>query len=208
MHPLLEHAVHADWEDHAAGHRAGTPAYDQMRARDGTRRALVHSLLTTGVLQSAEDFYGAARLFQHSDDPAEFEQAHQLALKAAELGHPDARWLAAAALDRWLVVQGQPQRYGTQYLSDGVRQRLMDVDPATTDEERARWNVPPLAEQRRKAEEATRNHPPIALPPKLPDWYRQALERWQEADSAEDRHHAAGGGAGPDCIEPSGVGIA
>ncbi len=34
--------------------------------------------------------------------------------------------------------------------------RLWDVDPTTTDEERAAWNVPPLAEVLRQAEEHTR----------------------------------------------------
>jgi hypothetical protein len=33
---------------------------------------------------------------------------------------------------------------------------LWDVDPATTDEERAAWNVPPLAEALQLAEELTR----------------------------------------------------
>lgn len=61
--------------------------------------------------------------------------------------------LAAAAYDRWLVHQGKPQKYGTQYRSDdGEAFRLEEVDPATTDEERAEWDVPPLAEAQRMAE--------------------------------------------------------
>lgn len=53
------------------------------------------------------------------------------------------------------------------------------MDPETTDEERARWDVPPLAEQHRKAQEATRNFPHQPLPPNLPEWYRRVLERWE-----------------------------
>ncbi len=41
-----------------------------------------------------------------------------------------------------------------QYTSrDDEPYRLLDVDPITTDEERAAWNVPPLAEALRQAEE-------------------------------------------------------
>ena len=73
--------------------------------------------------------------------------------------------MAAAAYDRWLVYQGRPQHYSTQYVSDGRRQRMWDVDPTTTDAERAAWDVPTLAEQLRKAEEATRLDPPRPI-----DW--------------------------------------
>jgi hypothetical protein len=50
---------------------------------------------------------------------------------------------------------GLPQKYGTQYRSVGGRWVLYPVDPATSDEERARWDVPPLAEALRRAEEMT-----------------------------------------------------
>ena len=66
----------------------------------------------------------------------------------AALGHPAGRWLAAAAYDRWLTQQGRPQKYGTQYRQAGGRWELYEVDAATNDEERAHWNVPPLAEAR------------------------------------------------------------
>jgi hypothetical protein len=77
--------------------------------------------------------------------------------RGAELGHPNCRWLAAAAYDRWLMNQGKPQKYGTQYISSGDEPyRLGDFDPTTTDEERAAWNVPSLAEALKQAEELTR----------------------------------------------------
>jgi hypothetical protein len=75
------------------------------------------------------------------------------------------------------MYQGKPQRYGTNMVPDGKRIRVWDVDPATTDEERARWDVPPLAEMERRAAEASRNGP---MPPmdQAPAWLRTALERW------------------------------
>jgi len=50
------------------------------------------------------------------------------------------------------MMQGKPQKYSTQYRSAGDHYELYDVDPDTSDEERALWNVPPLAEARRRAE--------------------------------------------------------
>ncbi len=77
----------------------------------------------------------------HTGNLADVWQAHALARRAAELGHRTN--LAAAAYDRWLLIQGKPQKYGTQYQWDGT---LYPVDPAMTDEERAAWLVPPLAQ--------------------------------------------------------------
>ena len=90
-------------------------------------------------------------IFQHGGDLDSFWQAHQLALRAVDLGHEgkawwcSASWLAAASYDRWLMWQGKTQKYGTQYLVEDGKPVLWEVDPATTDEERARWNVPSLA---------------------------------------------------------------
>lgn len=112
---------------------------------------------------NADDLYHAAIVFQHGEKVDDWRRAHELALRSAELGHSAARWLAAAAHDRWLMGQGKPQKYGTQYRPAGDRWDLYDVDPATTDAERARWNVPPLAEARRRAESIT--HSPGFTPP-------------------------------------------
>lgn len=171
--------------EHAKGLAYGTPAYRAMRARDLRRRQRAAALIDAGDLHAAEDFFHAARIFQHGDAPEDAWRAHQLALQAAELGCRPARWLAAAAYDRWLMYQGEPQKYGTQYVSDGKRQRLWNVDPATTDDERSAWDVPPLAEQLRKAEEATRLHPPTPVPEDAPAWLREALRRWQAEEKGQ-----------------------
>jgi hypothetical protein len=129
--------------------------------RDDARRARVEELIAADALQTPEDYFHAAMVFQHGQRLEHFWRAHELALKAAELGHlQPARWLAAAAYDRWLMHQGKPQKYGTQYRSDGARWKLWDVDPATTDAERAAWDVPSLAEALALAEELTRDNPP------------------------------------------------
>src|SRR5690349_8134459 len=136
--------------------RMGAREYTAMRERDQQRRLRAAAILATLPIPEAADLYHAAQLFQHGDEPEDAWRAYELACEAAERGDERARWLTAAAYDRWCMYQGKPQKYGTQYVHDGVRHRLWDVDPDTTDAERAAWDVRPLAEQIRKAEEATR----------------------------------------------------
>ncbi len=142
--------------------RQGEDLGPDVAERDWARRRRVEALLAAGEAQDGPDFYHAAMVFQHGSGPEDFRRAHELALRAAELGHRPGRWLAAAAYDRWLMNQGRPQKYGTQYTSAGDRWVLHEVDPETTDAERAEWDVPPLAEARRRAEAMTAEGPPRA----------------------------------------------
>ena len=86
------------------------------------------------------------------------------------------------------MYQGKPQKYGTNYVYDGRGDRLWDVDPDTTDEERAEWDVPPLAEQLRKAEEANQYKRPMSaselkeFQANAPAWLKQALEKWRREE--------------------------
>ncbi len=66
-------------------------------------------------------------------------------------------------------------------MPDGKRQRIWDVDPTTSDAERAEWDVPSLAEMERRAEEVTRTE---AMPPMgdAPEWLKDALLRWRAED--------------------------
>jgi hypothetical protein len=74
------------------------------------------------------------------------------AAKGVDPHDRSARWLAAASEDRLLVRQGQLQKWGTQFGKKDGKWVLEDVDPAVTDEQRAEWDVPPLAEARERAE--------------------------------------------------------
>jgi len=112
------------------------------------------------------DHYHAAMVFQHGGSAESYRRARELALRAADLGHRPARWLAAAALDRLLVHEGRRQRYGTQYRTWGGERMLVEVDPSTTDRERAEWDVPPLAEARARA---VGTLPPDPTPPVVVD---------------------------------------
>jgi hypothetical protein len=113
--------------------------------RDQLRLHRVKELLDAGGVDDAEDLFCAALILQHGSSLDDYWEAHELAKTSAEAGYGPARWLAAAAYDRWLMHQGRPQRFGTQYFAmGGGSLRLWEVDPTTTDEERAEWDVPPL----------------------------------------------------------------
>jgi hypothetical protein len=156
---------------------AGTPGYAEFRARDAARRDSVATILAAGGPFLAEDLYAAAWVFHHGDTTDEARRAHEFARRAAEQGHKPARWLAAATLDRSLMHAGKPQHYGTQIVPDGIGWRVWDVEPATTDAERAKWDVPPLAEQERRAAANTMAQPQLPFD-SAPQWWRDAMVRW------------------------------
>jgi hypothetical protein len=127
----------------------------EVEKRDAERRQRVLEITTQGGAKVADDYYHAAMVFQHGIKPEDHDRANEWCLKALELDpdHPMARWLAAASKDRALMWRGKPQLYGTQFKMVDDKWILWEVDPSITDEERARWDVPPLAVARKKAEE-------------------------------------------------------
>ena len=147
---------------------SGPPVGDEEARvvdRDQARRRRAAELVEAGALAEAADSFHAAMLLQHGEAPADYERARALGERAAALGHPTGRWLAAAARDRWLMRPGRPQQYGTQYTLQEGRWVLWTVDPATTDAERAAAGVPPLAAAQRQAERMTRPLRPPATAP-------------------------------------------
>lgn len=119
-----------------------------LEERDRERKERVDELIAQGKLTTGEDFHHAALIFQHGFVVADYEKANILAKKAVDLGDNSARWLFAATLDRFLLSQGQLQKFGTQFTqnADGDWQLVQPVDSNITDEERAEWDVPPLEE--------------------------------------------------------------
>jgi hypothetical protein len=198
MHQELAVLFAADRRDHATPLTAGTPEYAAMRRRDADRRARAAAILRDESPDNPVDWYHAAWLFNHGDTPAEAETAVRLAERAAAGGYGPARWLFAAASDRWCMYSGRPQKFGTQIVPDGRGYRVWDTDPGITDEERAAYDVPPLAEQHRRAaeESACFPQPPMDL---APEWLKAALVRWGTAEQAEP-------GAAPDPARDVGSG--
>src|SRR6267143_861433 len=102
----LEELFEADQADR---HRPPeTIDWASVTPRDEARRRRVKTMLESGSIRTPEDFYRAAMIYQHGSTPPDIHTARELALRAIEL-RPDfreAKWLAAAALDRELMIAG------------------------------------------------------------------------------------------------------
>lgn len=133
---------------------------------DEGRRRRMRAMLDAGELQSADDFYHGAFIFQHGSTPDDYLLAHALAMVAVARGRADASWIAAATLDRYLQEIGRPQIFGTQFQTQpggGATQEPYNAD-LVPDAIRNALGVPGRAaqEERRRALEAP---PPAAAPP-------------------------------------------
>jgi hypothetical protein len=154
--PALAERMRALFTEDQAARRTGIIDWERLATEDTHRRIEILTYLTHGQLCSPESLYAAAFIFQHGTCPDHYHLAHQLAARALQLGYSPARWLFAATLDRYLMSLGQPQKYGTQYISygDGPME-LWLYDQATTDQERQQYDVPPLAEVLRQLQKDT-----------------------------------------------------
>ncbi len=114
----------------------------------GLRRRRLLELARAKAIVAPADRLAAAELLLDGDDLAEVDAAQSLAL-AAMAQEPAARRVAATALDRLRRLAGKPQKYGTQWVTKDGLAELWPVDAHTTDSERAKWGLPPLAELRR-----------------------------------------------------------
>jgi hypothetical protein len=118
-------------------------------AADDKRRARTAELLESGVLESGDDFYHAAFIYQHGRTSEDYLKAHLLATIAVARGRAGAVWIASATLDRYLQAIGKPQVLGTQYMrSDSAPATQEPYDRSLLpDAMRKALHVPPLAQQ-------------------------------------------------------------
>jgi len=105
----------ADQNDRRGAMSMTPEQWKKISERDAERRREAHKLLDSGALKTGEDFEDASFIFQHGDTPQDYLLAHILAMAAMEKGDAQARWIAAATLDRYLQAVKQPQVFGTQY---------------------------------------------------------------------------------------------
>lgn len=131
----------------------------EVARTDQERGDIVLSLLGRGELKVPEDKANAALILQHtgltfcdkrlvSRSPDNYLLAHHLAKSAFESGYKEARYLVAQTIDRYLTFTQGYQKYGTQRLNDPEtgKEGWVPIDRKTTDGERAKYGVPPLAE--------------------------------------------------------------
>ena len=127
-----------------------------VEPRDKAREKRVKELYSTNQLHTGADYYHVAMVLQHASAPEDYLLAHELCVVAISKGHEDAKWLAAASEDRFLMNIGRPQRFATQFRSVGNSpMRLYETDQGVTDDLRRALNVPSLA--RAKEREAEMN---------------------------------------------------
>ena len=113
--------------------------------------------LRASGIKTARDYFHAAMIFQHGDSPDDIRLAHSFATIAASLEPdlPNANWLKAATWDRLLLNFDQPQWYGTQFVRDSEgKLTLYTMEPnVISDEQRAAWSVPTVAESLERLEQ-------------------------------------------------------
>lgn len=124
---------------------------------DKKRQARTQQLLDAGALQSGDDFYHAAFIFQHGSASGDYLKAHLLAMIAAARGNVGAVWIASATLDRYLQAIGKPQVLGTQFMiPEGAPATQEPYDRSLmSDAMRKALHVPTMAEQERRRQELT-----------------------------------------------------
>lgn len=147
---ILNHLYKEDLQDRASKNWEVVTEKELkwLQKRDKKRRDSVLFLHQLGQIKSAADFHHASLIFQHGETSQDYAVAHEFAKKAIELGDESAKPLFAATQDRYLLSIGKSQRYGTQFKRNehGEWELVEPVDYSFTDEERAKYNVPPLSE--------------------------------------------------------------
>jgi len=118
--------------------------------RDAKRRERALELVKDGSLTTGTDFYHAAMIFQHAEEPDGYKMAHELAVTAISLGNNNAKWLAAASWDRFLLSIEHKQRYGTQFWIKDKKASLQPVDEKITDTMRKLMNCPTLEQAKQR----------------------------------------------------------
>jgi hypothetical protein len=113
--PISNAEMKAIFDADQGERKAGPIDWKALAAADETRRARTRELLAAGKLNTADDFWEAAFVFQHGETADSYLLAHILAMVSVAKGKPEAIWISAVTLDRYLLTIGQKQVLGTQY---------------------------------------------------------------------------------------------
>jgi hypothetical protein len=120
----------------------------------------VRAIVEKEGVHTAEEAFMAAVLLVGTDRPADLTLAEELANKATAMGESRGPRVMAEAVDKRLMLEGAPQKYGTQFVFEFVLDswRLYPIDPGTTDSMRAAVSVPTYAELLAAEDEMNRAH--------------------------------------------------
>ena len=143
---LLKKLAANDQSDRAKM-RLGEMTVETMRQNDNARLEQLETEIQSGRVKTVQDHRNAGLIFHHiRNAPHCKDMAVKMLQKGAELDNYQSegiKWLLAAAIDRRLEEQSQPQIYGTQYFQDeeGIW-KLHEFDPSKiSDEERKKYGV-------------------------------------------------------------------
>ncbi len=144
-------AVKAAYDEGESERQDRTADATSVLKRDEERVELMRKYDKKGWLCTPESKWQAAWIMVQADDVDTLERAYQLAIESMQERHPRGPWLVAFTFDRKRVAGGYRQSYGTQTRDDGRGHRcLIEVESDVTDEERAKYQQPPLADVYRK----------------------------------------------------------
>jgi hypothetical protein len=130
--------------------------------RDEARRKRIMEFYAAGELKTGKDYYHAGMILQHGNRPEDYLLCHELCVAAVFTAPANqnadwisqAKWLAAASEDRFLLSVGRAQRFGTQFGKEGNSPwKLKRLEEGITDELRKALNVPPLAKAKEREAE-------------------------------------------------------
>lgn len=153
-------SLRAMYEADQSERKSGRNDFSHIINNDRDRRAAVLLMLQTAKLNSAEDYFHAAMIYQHGTTLDDIRLAYSLINIAVTLQADQVRYqrLRALAWDRLMMMLNKPQWYGSQTIQHGSLQpwKLYEVDEtAVTDQERKALGIRTLAEAR--ADVARRN---------------------------------------------------
>lgn len=124
--------------------------YKEINIRDEARRTEILGMLKKNEIRTAQDYFYAAVIFHHGQTFEHFRMSASLAWLAHELEPENSTyaWQTASSWDRMMLKKDRPQWYGVQPTRDDQKQLVLaNVDEtAVSDDERAMYNVKPLAE--------------------------------------------------------------
>jgi len=125
-----------------------------LNKEDEERRVKVFEMIKRGEIVTAKDYYNSAMIFQHGNDTIASSMAVKHMKKAVELDPTIDKWLLAAAIDRDLMRKNEPQIFGTQFIknneTNGKFIRYKIDTTKVSDEERIKYNVETLKQQKTK----------------------------------------------------------
>jgi len=150
----LKELYEADQADRTFSTPPTAEQWQEITKRDKARRDRVMELVGAAALESGDDYFHAAMVFQHAEGAEDILVAHILATVAGFKGNEDAQWLSAAALDRYLHRIDRPQILGTQYVRSSADEPWSQgaYDKKLPDAIRAAFGVPALKEQEARVE--------------------------------------------------------